>query len=142
MFDLTPISQALDELQNTKNNVIQFPTHEEREQEKDMAELIKTLGGSTPPGGNWLSELDIGTVFLAKDKTSAEFSLMHLMLLDKTLKSVKLASPDLPAPRFVDPARFCQKYMWHETLGVVKEDELTTEPSDHSDTEKKEEDKP
>ena len=114
-------------LANAKGVVLPFKPITKEELETDMAELKTIIGGATPPGGNWLSELEIGTVFLAKDRTSADFSLMHLMILDKTLKSVKLASPELPTPRFVDPSRFCQKYMWHETLGVIKEEDIATE---------------
>jgi hypothetical protein len=106
-----------------------------KEQENEMTELRTLVGGSTPPGSNWLSELEIGTIFLAKDKTSADFSLMYLCLIDKTEKSVKLASPELPTPRFVDPNRFCQKYMWHETLAVVKEEDLRA-AEDNVETEK------
>jgi len=122
MHDLTPIAKAL--------KLINCQPLTEKEQENNMTELKAIIGGGTPPNGNWLSELEVGTIFLAKDKTSADFSLMYLCLIDKTEKSVKLASPELPHPRFVDPSRFCQKYMWHETLGVVKEEDLTPMPMD------------
>lgn len=98
-------------------DVVSFQTT--KDEEDNMAELKTIIGGSTPGGSNWLSELEIGTIFLAKDKTSADFSLMCLCLVDKTSKSVKLSSPELPQPRFVDPSRFCQKYMFHETLGLI-----------------------
>jgi hypothetical protein len=107
--------------------LIKLCDYQEKEQENEMTELKTILGGATPPGGNWLSELEIGTIFLAKDKTSADFSLMYLCLVDKTEKSIKLASPELPTPRFVDPNRFCQKYMLHETLGILKEEDLRPE---------------
>lgn len=104
-----------------------------KEQDNNMAEFKTIIGGSTPSGGNWLSELEIGTIFLVKDKTSADFALQRLCVLDKTQKSVMLGIEREPGPRFVDPNRFCQKYMWHETLGTIKDEdgkELGDIPSD------------
>ena len=86
-------------------------------------ELLKTGNGPTGTNPNWLVELEIGTIFLAQDKTSADFVLLQGCLIEKTTKGYcRLAIPELPVPRFVNSSRFCQKYMWVETLGVVKED--------------------
>lgn len=104
-----------------------------KEQLNNMTDLKTIIGGSTPTGINWLMELEIGTIFLVKDKTTADWNLKRLCLLDKTPKSVMLGVEREPSPMFVDPNRFCQKWMWHETLGVVKEDDLKPIPSEPSD---------
>lgn len=98
-----------------------------KDEEDNMAELKTIIGGSTPTGSNWLMELEIGTIFLVKDRTTGDWNLKRLCLLDKTPKSVMLGVEREPGPTFVEPARFCQKWMWHETLGVMKDE--PTEPS-------------
>jgi hypothetical protein len=100
-----------------------------KEKEENM-ELVKNSGpsGSNP---NWLMDLEIGTIFLAQDKTSADFVLLQGCLIEKTPKNYcRLAIPELPAPRFVNSSRFCQKYMWVETLGVVKDEGQQPEGKD------------
>ncbi len=114
-----------------------------KEEENNMAELKTIIGGSTPTGINWLMELEIGTIFLVKDKTSSDWNLKRLCLLDKTPRSVMLGVEREAGPMFVEPNRFCQKWMWHETLGTIRDEDipapsepselLPSEPSDKKD---------
>jgi len=92
--------------------------------EKDnerMAELKLITGGKTPPAdGNWLSELETGTVFLISDKQSNDFTLGLFKLVDKTDRTVTLFTPSHKEPIYVHPIRFCNRYNLWETLMVLK----------------------
>jgi hypothetical protein len=102
------------------SKVIEF-----KPKEIDVMADIKYLqgGGKEPPAdGDWLSLLEIGTIFLVQKKqNTGEFALGKFMLVEKWT--------DVPKAVFVvdstgtnhvwNPVRFCNQYMHYKTLGIV-----------------------
>jgi len=99
-----------------------------KEEQYRMADYLKlvTGGKELPPNGDWLSLLDVDTVFLVKDKRSPSFALGHFKILDKTegSKTVFLGStnPQMPPMIPVEPVRFCQQYSLHEVICITDAD--------------------
>lgn len=115
-------------LMSDRGLVIPFIMKQEEKEEETMVDYKLNLGGKEPPvDGNWLTPLEIGTIFLIQDKTNADFNLGHFKLVDKTEKACILASSVLPQPIFVNPFRFCQKYNIFENLGIMKEEDIKEE---------------
>lgn len=121
-----------------------LPQETEQEQEEvfnNVVELKLITGGkdSGPkdPTGNFMADMEIGTIFLVKDKTNAkDFSLGQFQLVDKTDKSCLIAQTlNGKMLAFVDPVWFCSKYQLWEVLAIIKEEEtqleeVTTNESD------------
>lgn len=93
---------------------------------QDALERRLGLKQKPPEGGDWLSGLDIGTYFLAGDKTSADPFTHEYIVLDKIIgKDTELVTtvhllivlPDRKIDRWCIPHRFCQQYFLHEILG-------------------------
>lgn len=107
---------------------LKLVTNNEIETGKEQMPELKLLeGGKNPPNGNWLSELDTGTMFLVQDKTNHDFLLGAFKLVNKTEKAVMLVNSSVPNPVFVNPMRFCNKYSLYEVLGIHKEPEQQQE---------------
>lgn len=90
----------------------------------NVVDLKLVSGGKEPPAdGNWLRELEDGTIFLIEDKNSHDFNLGQVRLLHKEEKSIYLGFivNGNPITSFVNPIKFCQRYRLYETLGVVKD---------------------
>lgn len=103
----------------------QFVVINNKEEEKEEQMTLKVIGGNG--GGidrDWLSKLELGSIFLIQDNQSADFNLGHFKLVDKTEKACILASSLSPNPIFVDPARFCQKYRKFEDLGIFVDEAI------------------
>jgi hypothetical protein len=88
--------------------------------------LERRLGLKTKPptSGDWLSDLDIGTYFLAGDKTSADPFTHEYIVLDKIISKDNVCTtvhllimlPDRKIDRWCIPYRFCQQYFLHEIM--------------------------
>lgn len=107
---------------------IKLVVNNDKEEKEEMTDYLKlvTGGKELPPDGDWLSLLDVDTVFLVKDKKSPGFSLGHFKILDKTEggKTVFLGStnPSMPPMIPVIPVRFCQQYALHEIICITNAD--------------------
>jgi hypothetical protein len=96
---------------------------EEVKMEKPKLQLI-TGGKEQPPGtGNWLRDLDVGTVFFVQDKKDFSNPMLEsFRLLSKdgpNDKVVALQSFRSKDPLYVDPQRWCHKFSLHHTVGVI-----------------------
>lgn len=110
----------------------------EEERLKRMVDLKMVGGSNNPPDGDWLSTLEIGTVFLVSDKIDLrQFNLVVYRLVGKTEKSYILRNPSVPQNIYVKSS-FCNSHNLHEKLGLVLDDlepkqeqEETTEETEH-----------
>jgi hypothetical protein len=104
---------------------------EEKERKRVDLQLIK--GGKEPPSGNWLQDLEVGTVFLVTDKVDRTFSLGEYHLMFKTDTACKLLCNLNAAQTYwawVEPRRFCNRFDLVEVLGhydIPKPEEETTD---------------
>lgn len=102
---------------------------EQEEGENNNVTEFKLLqGGKEPPStdANWLSELEVGTVFLVQDKNKpTDFTLGQFRLMEKTEKSCFIATmiEDKIQTFPVNPVRFCNRYSRWEVLAVIKTQE-------------------
>lgn len=121
------------------------------EEDKEIKQVSLKLitGGKEPPTttGNWLKDLEDGSVFFVQNKVDLrDFNLVLFRLEGKAGvndKVVCLRSPNLPKEFYVDPHRFCNMYNLHHTEGVmalqdVKEDDQQDNREPPSTGEKKE----
>lgn len=98
------LSKLITGPEDVENNVIQFPT--------------PALAGKPPMGGNWLSDLKTGSVFLVKHKPSAntmyDYTLGCFHLVTKLDNSVQLMNnTNQEVYVWVDPSIFCRLYdLW------------------------------
>jgi len=92
-----------------------------------VTNLKLITGGRDGDGSdmNWLQGLEIGTIFLVKEKRTPQATLPSFMLLCyclvfKTDKACKLASENTQlGDVYVDPIRFCERYDLFEVIGKV-----------------------
>lgn len=96
----------------------------EEQEEKEINNVVdlKLVGGSnTPPGEDWLVNLEVGTVFLARDKKNlSNYNLGLFRLMEKTQKAVVLKTPALPTNLYILSNLFCRDYSLHEVIGVLE----------------------
>jgi hypothetical protein len=90
-------------------NVISF------EQEK-----AKRAGGTPPPGVDWLSRLEIGTVFRVKQKRLSNIELIDYQLTWKGQRSVVVYCAKTNHKYPIDPIVFCEEAELFEILGIEK----------------------
>lgn len=111
---------------------------EEQEERKKVVDLKLITGGKEPPEGgeSWIEKLDVGSCFLVRDKSSPlEFNLGLFRLAEKTTKAVVLQTPHVAHNLYVDPVRFCNRYMMYENLGVMINGSDRTEGDSTGETE-------
>lgn len=103
-------------------------TEDEEENMTDNVIQLVSTGDKGPSDPNdWLSKLEIGTVFLIQDRNTHDFNLGMFMVQGKEeLESNKTAvflTSNNPSPMkvAVNPSRFCQKYSLYGVLAVIKE---------------------
>ena len=118
---------------------------EEEELEETKPRLKLITGGKEPPNstGNWLRDLEPGTVFFVQEKKDFNNPFLEsFRLLNKegpNDKVVALQSLKQKEPLYVDPSRWCNRFNLHHTLGVLltkEEEELIdkTIEEEHKDT--------
>jgi hypothetical protein len=128
-------------------DVVRLINNNKEQEEETMGDIeyLRTVtGGKEPPqDGNWLSQLEKGSIFLAEPKRNPQdFTLGEFILMDKTERSVLVASPTTPGQRlWWNPVRFCGQYALREVLGVLgessQEEENDSDERDRStDTDK------
>jgi len=116
------------------------PKQKEKENSRKMPELKLLPGGKRPSDPtNWISELDIGSMFLVKKKASMlEFQLGLFKLSEKTDKYAIIIHTSSPTePLFIDPIRFCSVYSLVDVLGIIAP-EYPKEEEDTKDTKEEE----
>lgn len=102
------------------------PKETEEEKETKQVSLKLITGGKEPPQstGNWLKDLEDGSVFFVQNKVDLrDFNLVLFRLEGKAGtndKVICLRSPNLPKEFYVDPHRFCNQYNLHHTEGVMQ----------------------
>ena len=99
---------------------------EEEKEFKRVPDLKLITGGKEPPttsSGNWLKDLEVGTVFFVHNKLDrADFNLLLFRLEGKdgpNNKLICIRSPVMPKEIYVDPHRFCNRYDLYHTYGVM-----------------------
>lgn len=99
---------------------------EENEEEFKVVNLKLITGGKEPPtpgSGNWLKDLEVGTVFFVENKLDrTDFNLLLFRLEGKDgpfNKLICIRSPVMPKEIYVDPHRFCNRYDLYHEYGVM-----------------------
>ena len=111
-------------------------TKETKKEKTNVVELKLVTGGGEPPvsSGNWLKDLEDGTVFFVQSKLDfKDFNLLLFRLEGKAgphNKLICIRSPNLPKEIYVDPHRFCNQYNLYHTEGVMKVPEKQEEQDD------------
>lgn len=82
-----------------------------------------STGSGTNPPDDWLSELEVGTIFLVEEKNNIKnFNLGQFQVVTKTDKAVHLASMlNGLVQTFVKPLAFCNQYRLYEVLGIISD---------------------
>lgn len=112
--------------------------NEEEEKVSTLMNFAVINGGkdSGPPvdTSDWLTPLEIGTIFLVEEKNNPRnFALGQFQLVSKEQKAVYLISMlNGVVHTFVKPPAFCAQYRLYEILGVVKtqQEEIKEESKD------------
>lgn len=110
---------------NTVLNKVSRMSDEDSKNVVDLAEHRLKLAGGGGDGYNWLSNLDVGTIFLARPK--GDFTVIELMcykVVDKSEKGTGLfiKTPTAEVFTWVDTNRFSNKLDLVEVLMVQKPD--------------------
>lgn len=106
---------------------------EEKEEKDNIVSLKLIQGGKEPPstGSDWLSALEVGTVFFVQSKTNPmDFNLGLFRVSKKEERVIMLQSPMLPKEIYVNPIRFCNNYLLYQEVGIVKEEEGNSHDGD------------
>lgn len=115
---------------------------QQEEENNTVVELRTVQGGKTPPptgggykgpGQDWLSPLEIGTIFLCGER-SPEFNLGQFQLVHKeprepepitgkerTPACLLISNLNGPIKTFVDPDKFCQRYNLFAVMAVIRQ---------------------
>jgi len=103
----------------------------EQEEENKVVDLKLITGGKEPPstGSDWLSNLELGTVFYAQHKVDSPnypSHVLELFRLDRREGKVvilQMESPLGPKRIPVNSVRFCNRYsLFHEVMVITTED--------------------
>lgn len=105
---------------------------QEEEEEDTIMNLAVIQGGKSLGGGgsednpDWLSQLEVGTIFLVEEKGNPKlFALAQFQIVDKTEKAVYLVSRlNGVIQTFVKPMAFCNQYRLFEVLGVISQEPI------------------
>jgi hypothetical protein len=107
---------------------MELPNEKQEENEKHVKPKLKVIRGGLAEGGppthtqNWLSELEVGSIFKVQDRQSADylqqmFQLIdyqpHTAMVDLWGQTGKIRFP-------ITPHRFCNKWDLVEVTGVEK----------------------
>jgi len=105
---------------------------------KPQLRLITGGADNTIGTGNWLKDMQVGTVFFAQNNVdSKDFNLILFRLEGKdgpNNEVVCLKNPRLPQEIYVDPNRFVRLYRLHYTYGVMLLPQETVEEDGHRNT--------
>lgn len=116
-------------------NLIDIETDKRLEKEDTVMNLAVIQGGKSLGGGgseenpDWLSTLEVGTIFLVEEKGNPkQFALAQFQVVDKTEKAVYLVSRlNEVIQTFVKPMSFCNQYRLFEVLGVITQEAVVEE---------------
>lgn len=115
-------------MSKTNENPLVNEFNQDQEQEEEIKRVsLKIIdGGKQPPlDGNWLKDLETGTVFLVRLKNNLnDFNLGLFRIEEKTEKSVILRTPSVQQSIYVIPQVFCRMYDLYETLAVVSDKDI------------------
>ena len=107
---------------------------------KDYKKPHLALAGGEPPilGGTWLRGLDLGTVFLVREKITAHnlrpnYVLGLFRVVEKSSKSVVLQAPSVQGNLYVDPDGFCKVYDLYENFGTLATEDQEKENAENAD---------
>jgi hypothetical protein len=114
---------------------------------KKMTEFKLIRGGKDdgipPSSGNWLKDMEVGTVFYAQNRLDMkDFSLILFRLEGKdgpNDKIICLSSPKFPKPEMIDPNRFINMFSLHHSYGVISAEEITNDHNRNTPEPKQEE---
>lgn len=101
---------------------------EENEEEPKIVEGLRLItGGKEPPStgsGNWLKDLDVGTVFFVCSKLDRSNEKLLMFRLEgkdgPNNKLICIRSPEFPKEIYVDPQRFVNKFDMYMSYGVLE----------------------
>ena len=101
------------------------PPWNELDEERKILPIRPQLGGKEPPYEDWLSSLELGTIFLTRQRSRLTmWSLSEFKINGKSDKAVYLIA-NLPFTssegEWVDPVTFCQFYELYEILETEEE---------------------
>ena len=118
----------------------------EEEKEDNVVSLKLVQGGKEPPsfgGSDWLSKLEVGTVFFVESMNSGSFALGLFRLVKKDNKVIVLNSPDVlevgpdgrsqPKDIYINPTRFCNQHRLYQEVGVLDFKQEEKEEEDDGD---------
>lgn len=107
----------------------------EDEERNKIVSLQLITGGKEPPstGEDWLSKLPEKALFFVQKKNSADFALGLFWKESHEGKVVKLRSPMLPEPLYVNPSRFANAYSLYEDCGIVQYNQEEGNSNDQRD---------
>lgn len=93
---------------------------------------IPKPAGREPPSSNdsWLTGLEVGSIFLVQDKASLNYLQQQFRLLEKISKKSVVLFTIIDGKETVfpvSPIRFSNRYELVEVIGVLKQEEETTE---------------
>ena len=94
------------------NNVLDFRLRDER-----------PATDGNPPSSNWLVDLDVGDIFLIKDRQSADYVLQKFEIIQKQIEDNRVVAVEIMMDQntevwlFVDPIRFCSRFSLVKIIG-------------------------
>jgi hypothetical protein len=91
------------------HNIISFETEKAKRKEQPP-----------PPGSEWLTKLELGTIFRVKQAKVSNVELIDYQLVWKGAKSVVVYCNKTNTKFPVDPVAFCNEAILFEILGVEK----------------------
>lgn len=114
---------------------VEFPKEllEEADLKEDNVVPFRVLPGGKDGEGNWLINLDRGTIFLSRNNNDFGFVLMECLILNKTDNYVLLKinvyteGNNNSVVFWVDPIAFCSK---HKLLEILRTPEIEGEGDD------------
>lgn len=100
----------------------------------EKPKLLKLMGNDgNPPSKNWLEREELGSVFFVRHRqyNSSEFALGLFRLVSREglgSKVYVLQSPETPGkPLYVDPIRFSNQFEKYETVGILRNEDISTD---------------
>lgn len=108
---------------------------------RESGEVLQ-FGGKTPPigGDDWLSKMEVGTVFYAQKKMDSDANLLTFRKASHEGKVVVLQTTQALPPNNivpVDPGRFCNSWRCYQEVCVINNENSSQEGTggadEHSD---------
>jgi len=119
----------------------QLNIEEEQEKDKKIVALKLITGGKDSGGGtgNYLLDMEVGTVFFVQENRGTDFVLGMFHLVAKDGKVIALEGPATQGQRlYVDPYRFALKYNLYYTVGMIGPNQEEQESKDHEQSDRAE----